>query len=259
LSEANLKPDRHVVVAMHDPEIASVIAHEPLSTVVLTSDEGDLDDLALSAARNAGAEHAIGEGAELLIFLDVDCIPGPGLVRAYADAASHAAHRDAILCGAVTYLEPPGPAGYPSRGLEAFGTPHPARPNPPAGSVIVGSDYNLFWSLSFAVTAAVWTRVGGFCVDYRGYGGEDTDFAWTARARGIGLRWVGGADAFHQHHRVSNPPVEHLDAIIRNAAIFHRRWEVWPMTGWLTAFEAIGLIHFNEAAGRWERSPERAT
>ena len=39
-------------------------------------------------------------------------------------------------------------------------------------------EYRLFWSLSFAVTGDV-VRVGGFDEAYEGYGGEDTDFAFT--------------------------------------------------------------------------------
>jgi hypothetical protein len=66
------------------------------------------------------------------------------------------------------------------------------------------------------------------------------------------MRWVGGADAFHQYHPVSDPPIEHLDDIVRNAAIFHQRWGWWPMQGWLREFEARGLIRRD--ASRWFRS-----
>lgn len=45
--------------------------------------------------------------------------------------------------------------------------------------------------------------LGGFRESYRGYGGEDT---------------------FHPYHRVSDPPVEHLDDILRNAEVFHETW-----------------------------------
>lgn len=38
------------------------------------------------------------------------------------------------------------------------------------------------------------------------------------------LTWVGGADAYHQFHPVSDPPVEHPDDILINAGVFHRRW-----------------------------------
>ena len=69
--------------------------------------------------------------------------------------------------------------------------PHPARPAPPDGDVVSSADYELFWSLSFALTAATWRRIGGVCDRYYGYGAEDTDFAQTARAAGVPMRWVG--------------------------------------------------------------------
>jgi GT2 family glycosyltransferase len=108
--------------------------------------------------------------------------------------------------------------------------------------VVVSTDYELFWSLSFAVTAAVWQRIGGFCTDYTGYGAEDTDFAQKAAAASITMRWVGGAHAYHQFHATSDPPTQHLRDIVMNAIVFHRRWGWWPMRGWLDAFEALGLI-----------------
>ena len=76
----------------------------------------------------------------------------------------------------------------------------------------------------------------------RGYGAEDTDFGRKAEMLGIDLAWVGGARAYHQHHPVSDPPVEHLEDILRNGALYARRWGTWPMGGWLNAFEQRGLI-----------------
>jgi hypothetical protein len=63
------------------------------------------------------------------------------------------------------------------------------------------------------------------------------------------MRWVGGAVAFQQHHSISDPPVEHLDDIIRNANIFHQCWRWWPMEGWLRAFADRGLFD-RDASGR---------
>lgn len=230
------RPDLHVVVALADPAVAEVAGN---AARVVRCD-GDPAALPLAQARNIGAAAALADGAQLLVFLDVDCIPGRNLLSNYLSAAQLPAHHDALLCGPVTYLPPAGPDGYDLARLAV--NPHPARPAPPDGEVAVSDEYRLFWSLSFAVTAATWQRIGGFCPLYRGYGGEDTDFAHCAAAAGVGLRWVGGAHAFHQHHPVSNPPVQHLEDILRNAQVFHRRWGWWPMTGWLDAFEARGLI-----------------
>ena len=91
------------------------------------------------------------------------------------------------------------------------------------------------------MTTRTWRRLGGFCEDYTGYGGEDTDFGQIARVVGVGLAWVGGAHAYHQHHPVQDPPVDHLDDILVNATLFHRRWGWWPMRGLLDAFAAQGL------------------
>ena len=71
-----------------------------------------------------------------------------------------------------------------------------------------------------------------------------------ARRQGVDLVWVGGAHAYHQHHPVSSPPVEHLDDILRNAATYHRRWGEWPMEGWLQAFAERGLVTYDGSAWR---------
>lgn len=91
------------------------------------------------------------------------------------------------------------------------------------------------------MTARTWRDLGGSCEGYTG-GGEDTDFAFTAAEQGTDLWWVGGAPAYHQHHAVSRPPVEHLDDILRNAGLFRKRWGTWPMEGWLHDFAALGPV-----------------
>jgi N-acetylglucosaminyl-diphospho-decaprenol L-rhamnosyltransferase len=199
------------------------------------------DGLRLAAGRNAGADAALDTGADLLVFLDADCIPGPDLIGLYSAAA--AIHSPALLCGPVTYL-PEGSVPSDETDLRAATAPHPARPAPPSGTTLVaGSDeYPLFWSLSFAVTATTWRDLGGFDDRFEGYGGEDTDYAFTARERGVPLVWVGGAHAYHQHHPTSSPPWQHLDDILRNGRLFADRWEVWPMEGWISRFAAAGAI-----------------
>lgn len=240
-------PEHHVVVAMGENE-----AEQCRRLVGDTSDviavETQLGGLPLARARNAGARRALDAGAELLVFLDVDCIPGAALLERYAAAAGST---PALLCGPVGYL-PPAPAdGYPAAGLHSLATPHPARPVPPDGELHHGGDHALFWALSFAVTATVWRRVGGFCEDYVGYGGEDTDFGQLAKRAGVALVWVGGAWAYHQHHPSENPPVHHLADVLRNAVVFHRRWGWWPMSGWLAAFAERGLARHDPAGDRW--------
>jgi len=240
LRDGTRHPDLHVVVAISD-DVCDVAAVGGDATRVVHCEAANVDALPIAEARNTGAEFALDLGAELLVFLDVDCIPAPAMLTHYVGAATRGEHGDALLCGPVTYLPPPGEHGYPSD-LAPLVDPHPDRPAPAPGLIVDGTDYDLFWSLSFALSAATWRRIGGFCTDYVGYGAEDTDFAQSALAAEVPMRWVGGAHAFHQYHPVSDPPVEHLRDIVRNADVFHRRWGWWPMPGWLDAFEELGLI-----------------
>lgn len=253
LQEAGLRicdpaPDLRVVVAMDDPELAA----SPGTTVVhVPRRDGHLP---LATARNAGARAAVAAGATTLVLLDVDCVPAPGLVGAYAAAASDPTTAGDLLSGPVTYLPPPPDGGYDLATIDTLGEPHPARPVPAPGDVERSrATYDLFWSLSFALTAATWDAIGGFDEDYVGYGGEDTDFARRAEQAGVAMAWIGSARAFHQHHPVSRPPVEHVDDIVRNARLFHERWGQWPMQGWLDELEAMGLVR--RVAGTYERVP----
>ena len=187
-------PEMHVIVAIGDPAVPDVVAASGNTAHVVHCENG-AEPLPVASARNFGALTALDLGAELLVFLDVDCIPGRQMLGRYQNAVVDPDHRDALLCGPVTYLTPPGANGY-AVVLERLTNPHPARPAPPDGDVIVSTDYELFWSLSFAVTASTWRRIGGFHERYRGYGAEDTDLAQTARAAGVPMRWVGGRTCF---------------------------------------------------------------
>lgn len=242
------RPHDHVIVAMRDPAVRRVLerARPEPQVVDLPATAGPLP---LAAARNLGARRALAAGADLLIFLDVDCAPGPQLVARYA---GHARSRPPeLLCGPVAYLPPPPSGGYPLAALAQLSQPHPGRPVPPETGVLSNGDHTLFWSLSFAISAGLWRELGGFCEQYRGYGAEDTDFGQIAASRGIPLTWVGGAWAYHQYHPVSDPPRQHLHDIVRNAAIFRRRWGWWPMQGWLQSFEREGLIRYSPSTQTW--------
>ncbi|MEJ8281682.1 glycosyltransferase family 2 protein [Pseudonocardia spirodelae] len=193
--------------------------------------------LPLARARNAGAAAALDLGAGLLVFLDVDCLPGEELIDRYADAA--AARPDALLAGPVTYLSE---GVLPERDLHRHLDPHPARPSPEPGVLVDEPRRELFWSLSFAVTARAWTAGGGFCERYAGYGAEDTDFALSC---GLPLVWVGGAHALHQHHPPARTDPDRVAEIVGNARVFRSRRGWWPMAGWLRELDAAGAVEFD--------------
>ncbi len=250
LDAGTRSPDLHVVVAMGDPDVRNLLRDERACEVVDIEVAGALP---LAAARNAGARTALAAGARTLVFLDVDCIPSATLVERYASLSVAPGHAAGILCGGVGYLPPPTSGRYELSRLPDLAPPHPARPALGDEDVRRTDAYHLFWSLSFAMSAATWGAVGGFCEDYAGYGGEDTDFGQCAKAAGVDMFWVGGATAYHQHHPVSDPPFEHLDEILENGRVFAARWGWWPMTGWLDAFQQAGLIELDAATSAWVR------
>ncbi|MCA1984676.1 glycosyltransferase family 2 protein [Nocardioides nematodiphilus] len=235
----------HVVVAMADTELLDTHWGEDVHVVAM---EADPAALPLAAARNLGARRALDLGAHTLVFLDVDCLAGPGLVAGYGEVVAR--WPDTVWSGPVTYL----PSGLGETQLarpDLLDAPHPARPAPRPGEVVHGAEPHLFWSLSFGLDREAWLRSGGFCERYVGYGGEDTDFGLQVTACGLDLGWVGDARAYHQYHPTQNPPVQHLHDILRNGAIFHERWGRWPMEGWLEAFERQGLVE--RVGDGWQR------
>jgi GT2 family glycosyltransferase len=245
---AGTRPDLWVLVAMADPALVDWPGHDGLRPHVVAVD-ADPAGLPLARSRNTGAETALALGADVLVFLDVDCVAAPELTAAYAGAARD--EPGTVWSGPVTYLPPPGPQGYPLASLAELDAPHPARPAPLPGERVGNPDPDLFWSLSFALSAQAWARSGGFHEGYVGYGAEDTDFARLVLAGGLGLGWLGAARAFHQWHPTESPPRRHLDDILRNGALFAQRWGSWPMGGWLAAFEREGLVR--RTAGGWAR------
>jgi hypothetical protein len=141
--------------------------------------------------------------------------------------------------------------------LLATGRPRPVRSFPATGTRRE-TNPGLFWSLAFAIRRSRFDALGGFDETFVGYGGEDTDFGFRSERAQIPLIFVGGAIACHQYHDSYDPPVQHLDDIVRNATIFHARWGWWPMQGWLDAFVAMGLVDYCDDGIRILRRPNAA-
>lgn len=199
----------------------------------------DPGGLPLAKARNCVS--AIDPAAPW-VFLDVDCIPAHDLLAQYRAGLQR--QPDALHMGQVRYLpEGANRPGWTEAALHAQGVEHPlARFRTGAGNPL---PHHLFWSLNFACTASTFARIGGFDEGYRGYGGEDTDFAFRARHEGVPLL-DNPAMAFHQYHPTFDPPLNHFADIVINARRFHGRWGAWPMEGWLRAFQERDLVHWSD-------------
>jgi GT2 family glycosyltransferase len=236
LRRSDVLPDELIIADMgSDPAVTVPDAAFPIRIVHVAGEE-----LPLAAARNAAACAAIGDH---LLFLDVDCIPMRGLV---SEMIRQLHRNDALICAEVFYLGPTDARGsWSEENLRLSATPHPARTFPARG-VREETNAGLFWSLVFGIRRARFNDLGGFDEGYTGYGAEDTDFSFRARQAGIPLLFMGGPGAFHQYHDVFDPPLQHVEDIVRNAQRFHDRWKIWAMEGWLRAFSDLGVVEWSE-------------
>jgi hypothetical protein len=234
------------VVFMNQPPLALGSRQFAIHTSRIDAPDGRLP---LAQARNA----VRGTSGDW-VFLDVDCIPAAELVGAYTEALQAAPQ--AVHLGEVRYLpEAAKILEWSAASLLHEAVPHPLAVHRTAAGAAM--PYELFWSLNFACSAETFARIGGFDEGYVGYGGEDTDFAFRARARGVALLSA-AALAFHQYHPMYDPPLNHLEAIVANARRFHRQWQRWPMEGWLHEFAERGLVRWSASELEMLRLPSQA-
>ncbi|MDR5822531.1 galactosyltransferase-related protein [Caballeronia sp. LZ043] len=245
LERSRVLPERLIVVQMNQsihPWRSERFAIEHLE--ICTTD----GSLPLAKARNLAAWSA---QSNELVFLDVDCIPSNDLLGSYERYLKR--DKRTIYQGIVNYLPPGQLSDWSEASLDACSSSHEAFGAFAPGDAL---PHPMFWSLNFACHLETFEQIGGFDEAYTGYGGEDTDFAFRAERLAVGLQLV-DAQAFHQHHPTYSPPLNHFADIVRNATVFHDRWERWPMDGWLNAFEAAGYIEFCDGRLKIRRHPTR--
>lgn len=223
-------PSEIIIVAINEPELMlGEFSELPIQIIRL---EGDQKKLPIAKARNRGVR---GAKYDSLFFLDVDCIPD----ETYFDEMASYINDNRVLMGTPYYL----PKGEPPIVDFTKAISHPHRPEITQSRSEI--DFNLFWSLCFAMTRKCFDNVGGFDENFLGYGGEDTDFAWSLRDAGMEF-WLVTARVYHQQHPVSIPPLGHLQAIVNNSNYFFTKRGVWIMENWLEAFTIMGLIDWNQ-------------
>ena len=237
LNQSTQLPDELVIVYMNEPEAYQLPPTPfPVREVHVSS---SVTRIPLARARNAAVAHA---QHNFLVFLDVDCIPARDMLVQYGEAATQFS---GLMMGEVRYL-PLGAtdAEWTYDTLSEAAVRHPRRP---VIEKLVQPEerYELFWSLHFALSRTTFQRLGGFDEHYQGYGGEDTDVAFVARDRHVPFALC-SARAYHQHHAVYRPPLQHFSDIIVNARRFYQKWGRWPMEGWLHAFRELALVQWDE-------------
>lgn len=111
----------------------------------------------------------------------------------------------------------------------------------------------------FGITRKDYERVGGFDLDYCGYGLGDLDFA--ARCSQAGLYLLNtGRHVYKQFHAHYHPPVNHLCDIVTNAETFKQKWGTYPTSKVFSQFAELGLINsdYEEAGMRITRLLDEA-
>lgn len=245
LQRSDRCPDEFIIVDMNS-EPPVTVGDLPFASRIIRL-PGEV--LQLAAARNAAAAAATGDQ---LLFLDVDCIAMRGLVAAMTENLSE---HDALICAEVRYLGPADArADWDEADLLNHSGGHPVRSFPATGVREIQTP-GLFWSLVFGIRRARFDALGGFDERFKGYGAEDTDFGFRARDARLPLLFMGGPGAFHQHHASFDPPLQHFHDIVRNAQLFHEKWGIWPMEGWLAAFAKRGLVEWHHTHLTINRRP----
>lgn len=152
----------------------------------------ELPGVGPAAARNAGAAAA---GAQLLIFLDDDVRPMPGLVEAHVEA-----HRENPGC---VVLGPYPPAPWPSRSLARlmhrhWWTQHFADVAEPGHRM----RYRDVLTGNLSVTAQLWHEIGG--LDERLRAHEDYEFGIRLIQAGIPIVFAPRALGLHHEHETKS-------------------------------------------------------
>jgi GT2 family glycosyltransferase len=241
------RPPAELVIAASNNDMRRL---PPTSFPIRLAKLPDDGPLSHGQARNAAAARTSGE---LLVFLDPDCLPHPRLLDDYAAAA----RRSGLLQGEVSFL-PPGAVdgGIDFGRFEQVGVADPARSAAQAEPVEPCRDYRRFEALNFAISAADFAATGGFDERYLGHGGEDTDFSRKAMSAGLPFALVRGARAFHQYSEGLALPLDDLDAILANAALFEAKWNQPLKQDQLRALELMGLIGRSSDGWRKLRDPD---
>ncbi len=124
-----------------------------------------------AANRNRGAHYAKGDW---LVFTDDDCVPEPGWLEAYAEAASKSPSLD-VMEGSTLPEEP--------RKSLAWHAP-------------INTEGGRLWSCNLAVRAYCFSSLEGFDTDYP-FALEDMDFKTRVLKRGVSWTFVREAAVVH--------------------------------------------------------------
>lgn len=244
-------PDLHVVVALADRTVSQ--GQLPITSDRWTTLIAGLPTVRaqLPTARglHLGIEQAVDAGAELLVLLEVTCIPHPRfLTQLHERLGATERSGPTLWAPTVQRLRPAPPEGYEFTRLEEWVRDAEHHPVPPLRPELENAevDPDQFSSPCLAITTADLEAVGGLCPDYVGGMGHDTDLAAAVTDAGGAVRLVPEATAYRRHQEPEEPDKAHLASASTNAHLFRTRWGRWPQAPWLTELTQAGQLTLEE-------------
>ncbi len=252
-----------------DEDVAAVVASHT-DRVRVRVQRQERDGFGAPRARNLGAE-AAGD-AEVLLFLDADCIPGPDFLTWHA--FWHARAGNVVVAGTRVALDSTDltPDAIAAGSADLAGTAGGVRD--PAGGVVPGDWRRVVYrrskrlvlgdaafrsglSSNLSVARRSFEEAGGFSLHFRAWGGEDTELTWRLWNDGHFVVPENRAVAFHQIQLDDHAPGGREAARRRSLALmadlvphpFYRKvptpFASVPKVTWIAAVEG------DEAARVW--------
>ena len=223
IERSTLQPKEMVIVWMAPPSEESLLSseHFPIVHRFAASDE-----LPIPKARNRGFETC---KTDKFIYLDVDCICPEGMLGDLVKS---------LAVGKVVTVNV-SELNQRVNNIEESYLQSLVTPNVSAAEKVPFINFN---TDIFGITRIDYERVGGFDLDYNGFGIGDMDFA--ARCSQAGLYLLNnGRHVYKQFHAHYHPPVNHLCDIVANAEVFRQKWGAYPICEMFAQFAELGLIN----------------
>jgi GT2 family glycosyltransferase len=164
-----------------------------------------------AANRNHASRYATGDW---LAFVDDDCIPDPGWLNGIAKLVATA---DVIEGKTVC----------------------PLKTNHLCEEVVENLTGNLFWTCNLAIRRDSFEELGGFDEDFLEAGGEDLEFAWRIKRKGLTVHFAPDVIVYH--------PARKLPLSKWVYRVFQLRWHLLyrlkvTHVRWATAHEIMDLL-----------------
>lgn len=200
---AGIAPDQIIVVDNHSADDTVQRVSQTYPEVVLIPLD---DNLGATGASNIGFEHALEQGAELVLRLDSDTIVAPGFAAPLLEKAAQDP-RIGILAPKIYYYNPPDEIWYAGADTHPwhFGTinGHRHEKDSPENSAVREVDYA--WGAAMLIRGQVLRETGGFDLDFFVYY-EEVDFCQRVQQLGYKIFYLPDARIWHKVGSSANTP-----------------------------------------------------